>query len=473
MYLSGYAATPAFLLSSPALTASDDRNRRIEKLNRISFKKYRVVMATIGSLGDLHPYIALALEMKKRNIEPVIATTENYRERIESLGIQFHRIRPDLPNPGTPEYLEMMDGVVDPNHGAEYLFKRLLAPAIRGMYHDLRAAIKDADLLVTHPIVLAGPLVAQTSGIPWISTVLSPASLWSEFDPFVPPNMPWLHKVLTLLGPSAARLFKKAIETLTDPWLVQLYELREDLGLPPSEHPLFEGQFSPELNLALFANAFCIPKSDWPSNTVVTGFPFFDQTDNVMDPELKRFLDEGPPPIVFTLGSAAIHVAGDFYRESVAAAKMLQRRAVLLVGNDQNRLQEPLPEGIVAFNYAPFGELLPRAKALVHQGGVGTTGQGLRAGIPMLVVPFAHDQPDNAARVTRLGVGRTISRSNYKAARVAKELRELLLNPVYVKRAYQIGHRVRCENGASLAVSHILTQLNERVSNRPALRIVA
>ena len=429
-------------------------------------------MTTIGSLGDLHPYIALALEMKKRNIEPVIATTENYRERVESLGIQFHPIRPELPNPGTPEYLEMMDGVVDPNHGAEYLFKRLLVPAVRGMYQDLSAAIKGADLLVTHPIVLAGPLVAQTSGIPWISTVLSPASLWSEFDPFVPPNMPWLHKVLTWLGPSAARLYKKAIETLTDPWLVQLYELREDLGLPPAEHPLFEGQFSPELNLALFANSLCVPKSDWPRNTVVTGFPFFDQKDNAkMEPELSRFLDAGPPPIVFTLGSAAVHVAGDFYRESVAAAKMLQRRAVLLVGSDENRPKEPLPEGIAAFNYAPFGELLPRAKALVHQGGVGTTGQGLRAGIPMLVVPFAHDQPDNAARITRLGVGRTITRSNYKAARVAKELRELLLNPFYVKRAYQIGHRVRCENGASLAVSQILDRLNE--SSRIALRTVA
>ena len=431
-------------------------------------------MTTIGSLGDLHPYIALALEMKRRYIEPVIATTENYREKVESLGIDFHPIRPELPQPETSEYREMMDGVVDPNTGAEYLFKRLLVPAVRGMYQDLSRAVKGADLLITHPIVLAGPLVAQKTGIPWISTVLSPASLWSDFDPFVPPNMPWLHKVLTLLGPSAARLYKKAIETLTDPWLVELYELREDLGLPPAEHPLFEGQFSPELNLALFASALCVPKSDWPTNTVITGFPFFDQKDNAeMDPELSRFLDEGPPPIVFTLGSAAVHVAGDFYRESVAAAKLLKRRAVLLIGSEQNRPKGPLPEGIAVFNYAPFGELLPRAKALVHQGGVGTTGQGLRAGIPMLVVPFAHDQPDNAARVTRLGVARTISRSNYKAERVAKELKELLLNPFYVKRAYQVGHRVRCENGASLAVGQILNRLNERRTDRIALRTVA
>ena len=103
------------------------------------FRRNRVVMATIGSLGDLHPYIALALEMKRRYIEPVIATTANYREKVESLGIRFHPIRPELPNPGTPEYLEMMDGVVDPNRGAEYLFKRLLVPAIRGIWFGRRS----------------------------------------------------------------------------------------------------------------------------------------------------------------------------------------------------------------------------------------------------------------------------------------------------------------------------------------------
>ena len=283
---------------------------------------------------------------------------------------------------------------------------------------------------------------------------------------------PWLHRVLTFFGPSAARAYEKLIKLVTNPWLVELYEFREDLGLPPRGHPLFEGQFSPELNLALFANAMCVPKSDWPRNTVITGFPFYDKKDNAaMEPALQRFLDEGPAPLVFTLGSAAVHIAGDFYRESVRTAQLLKRRAVLLVGSDENRPKEPLPEGIVAFNYAPFGEILPRAAAVVHQGGVGTTGQAMRAGIPALVVPFAHDQPDNAARVTRLGVARTISRREYKAERVAIELRELLLNPFYMRRAQQIGHRVRCENGAAFAVDLILDQINKRRST--ALRSVA
>ena len=439
-----------------------------------TFRRNRVVMATMGSLGDLHPYIALALEMRKRYIEPVIATSETYRQRIESLNIEFYPIRPAMPEPETSEYFKMVEGVVDPNRGAEYLFKRILVPALRDMYDDLSWAIEDADLLVTHPIVLAGPLVAQKTGTPWVSTALAPASLWSAFDPWVPPNMPWLHDVLKAGGPVAARLYQKFIKIITNPWLREVYEFREELGLSRGEHPLFEGQFAPDLNLALFSRLMCEPQEDWPANTVITGFPFYDKKDNAPpDTNLLRFLGRGPAPIVFTLGSAAIHVAGDFYRESIKAAKLLKRRAILLVGNDQNRPKGPLSEDIAVFNYAPYGELLPRAAAVVHQGGVGTTGQSMRAGIPMIVVPFAHDQHDNAARVERLGVSRTVARSNYKAERVASELKELLSNPSYSRRAREMGSRVRSESGASLAVDLILNQINERNANRFALRTVA
>jgi UDP:flavonoid glycosyltransferase YjiC (YdhE family) len=472
MYLSGYVTTPACLLSSRRVETVTQPNRRNEKLN--TFRKTRIVMTTAGSLGDLNPYIALALEMKKRNIEPVIASTDAYRERVESLNIEFHAIRPKMAKPDTPEYFEKVKGVVDPNRGAEYLFKRILVPALRDTYQDLSAAIKGADLLITHPIVLAGPPLAQKSGIPWISTVLSPASLWSAFDPFVPPNMPWIHGLLKLGGPPIARLYKKLMKAVTDPWLKDVYAFRAELGLPRGEHGLFEGQYAPELNLALFSKVMYEPQADWPANTVVTGFPFFDKKDNApVDPELLRFLNSGPAPIVFTLGSAAIHVAGNFYQESAAAAKVLNRRAILLLGSDRNRPKEPLPEGVVAFDYAPFGELLPRAAAMIHQGGVGTTGQGLRAGIPMIVVPFAHDQPDNAARIGRLGVARTITRDSYKAERVATELKELLENPSYSRCAREVGSRVRSESGAALAVDLIMDQLNQQQADRFALRTVA
>ena len=413
-------------------------------------------MTTFGSFGDVHPYVALAAEMKKRGLIPVIVTGENYRVKVENLGIEFHPMRPAVPELDTPEAVEIIDRVMDPRRGAEYLFKEILAPAVRDSYEDLRHAVQGADVLITHPVTLAGPLLARKSGLPWVSTVLAPASLWSAYDPFVPPNAPWLHAALRFGGPLVAHGFKKLVEAGTNAWLKPLFEFRKELGLPKNGHPVFEGQYSPALNLALFSKVMCAPQKDWPANTVVTGFPFYDKKDDSStESELLRFLNSGSAPIVFTLGSAAVYVAGEFFRESIEAARILGRRAVLLVGADRNRPAEPLPDGVAVFNYAPYGELLPRAAAVVHQGGVGTTGQTLRAGVPMLVMPYNHDQPDNAARVVRLGVARTISRESYKARSVVKELTGLMEKPSYAERAKVVGEQVRAENGAAAAVELI------------------
>jgi rhamnosyltransferase subunit B len=161
----------------------------------------------------------------------------------------------------------------------------------------------------------------------------------------------------------------------------------------------------------------------WPPHTQVTGFVLY-QGRRRLPPEVARFLEAGPAPLVFTLGSSAVSAAGPFYQESVEAVRRLGHRAVLLVGTDpQNHPPEPLPAGVLAVPYAPHGDLFPRALAIIHQGGIGTTGQTLRAGRPMLVVPYAFDQPDNAVRVMNLGVARTLLPKHYAAMRVVKQVR--------------------------------------------------
>jgi rhamnosyltransferase subunit B len=125
---------------------------------------------------------------------------------------------------------------------------------------------------------------------------------------------------------------------------------------------------------------------------------------------------------------------------------------VLLIGTDpQNQPSEPLPPGVLAVPYAPHGDLFPRALAIIHQGGIGTTGQALRAGRPMLVVPHAFDQPDNAARVTGLGVARTLLPKHYTATRAVTQVRTLLENPSYAQRAAEVGDMVRLEDGIQRA----------------------
>ncbi|MEO6461795.1 MAG: nucleotide disphospho-sugar-binding domain-containing protein, partial [Candidatus Eisenbacteria bacterium] len=171
---------------------------------------------------------------------------------------------------------------------------------------------------------------------------------------------------------------------------------------------------------------------------------------------LEEFLTAGDPALVFTLGSSAVHLAGDFYTVSLRAAARLGRRALLLVGREtKNVLPSPLPPGIAAFDYVPFSEVLPRGAATIHQGGVGTTAQAMRAGRPMLVVPFAHDQYDHAARITRRGIGLTLERSHYDEPQVAAALARLLGEPSFAARAAEVGARVRAERGAAAAADAI------------------
>jgi UDP:flavonoid glycosyltransferase YjiC (YdhE family) len=189
---------------------------------------------------------------------------------------------------------------------------------------------------------------------------------------------------------------------------------------------------------------------------MITGFPFYDRKDEQPPPpELLRFLDEGEPPMLFTLGSSAVWIAKDFYDIGIEAARQLKRRALLLIGDERNRPQMPLPEGIAAFDYAPHSLVMPRASLIVHQGGIGTTGQALRAGKPMLVVPYGQDQPDNARRCAELGVARVLPRDRYTLPNVLDQLSKLLAGPAYSAKAEEVAQRVREEHGARTACDAI------------------
>lgn len=399
---------------------------------------------------------------------PIIGTSGFYRDMVEKAGIDFHPVRPDV----NPEDYSLVERLFHAKNGPEILIREVLLPQLRESYHDLLEAINGADILITHPITFAGPIVAEKTKIPWVSTILAPLSLFSAYDLPVFPLFPFL-KNLDRFGPWAGGLLIRFAKFVTRNWSEPIRRLRAEIGLPPGGDPIYEGQFSPELVLGLFSPLLTKRGTDWPQNTRITGFLFYDKEadrlvdKNGADPDahgkLERFLESGPPPVVFTLGSSAVMAAGDFYRESVDAARTLGIRAVLLVGKDPRNIPaEPLPDDIALFDYVPYSQIFPKAAAIVHQGGIGTTAQALQAGKPMLVVPFAFDQPDNAYRVTRLGVARTIYRYRYSARLAATELKTLLSNAAYSSRAEQVGKIVRTENGVAVACDAIEMQLGTR-----------
>jgi rhamnosyltransferase subunit B len=418
----------------------------------------RVVLTAVGSLGDLHPYIAIALGLKARGHEAVVATSACYQKKIEALGLSFRAVRPDSTILSDPAAMRRF---MDLRSGTFGVLREIFLPALRDSYDDTLAAADGADMLVSHTIFYATRLVSETTGIPWVSTIITPSGLFSAFDPPLIPGYPGLSRMLRPLGAAFTGTLGRALKWATCSWAGPWYRLRKELGLPPSrENPLVDGH-SPSLVLALFSSVLAAKQADWPPQTLVTGFPLFDREDEAGLPAgLVRFLDDGPPPIVFTLGISSATVAGSFFEDSVAAADALGRRAVL-VGKRHGGSPTPLPKSVFACEYAPFSQLFPKAAAIVHAGGIGSTGLAMRSGRPMLVVPFAHDQPDNAERLRRLGAARIVYPHRYTSARVASELRHVLDEPSYSQRASEIGNQVQQEDGVQVACDALEAMLHE------------
>jgi len=414
----------------------------------------RIVITSLGSLGDIYPYLGIARQLMHRGHHAVFVTSAYYRALIEGEGITFYPARPDV----DPEDHAMIRRIMDPKRGPDLLLREGLLPHLQDSYADLAAAARGADLLVTHPITFAGPIVAEQQQIRWVSTVLAPMSFFSAYDLPVFPSLLWL-AWLRRLGPRVSRALIRVGKWVTRRWTDPIRVLRADLGLPTNADPLYEGQFSPGLTLALFSRLLATSQPDWPPHTQITGFSFY-QGPNGLPQEVERFLDAGPAPLVFTLGSSAVSAAGSFYQESIETARRLRCRAMLLIGSDpQNQPSEALPPGMLAVSYAPHSDLFPRALAIIHQGGIGTTAQALRAGRPMLIVPHAFDQPDNADRVRSLGVSRTLVPKHYTATRAVEQLRALLENPAYAQRASEVADIVRAEDGVQRACDVIALYL--------------
>lgn len=410
-----------------------------------------IVLTTFGSLGDLHPKIALGLELKKRGHNIRFATMDFYREKVEMLGFEYIPMAPHM----DPDEVARAPELMDAKTGTAKILRDIILPNVRQMYEDLSKAVVGADLIITGEIVYAARSVVEKSGIKWVSTTLAPISLFSAYDPSVPPPAPWFEN-LRGLGVTFHRGVHGVMRWIISDWLKPYRKFRLDIGLTEDHDPIFGGKYSDLLHLVMFSKALAKPQPDWPRASLQTGFCLYDGQDDsgTMPDGLAEFLGAGDPPIVFTLGSAAVMDARDFFDESARAAKTLGRRAVLLYGRD-NTPPKGLDDNIVGFEYAPYSLVFPKADCVVHQGGVGTTGQVLRAGVPHLIMPYGHDQPDNAARCRRMGVAEIIGRDEYKASNAVKMLRKILSDPGYSVKASEAAKIIQGEHGTITACDAI------------------
>lgn len=432
----------------------------------------RIVLATAGTAGDLNPFIAIALELRARGCHPVIATQKEFEPAIAAEGLDFHLVRPGVDDVRRELGLDPAQIVQRATHGStglEFAVRRIAMPFLTRAFEDMMAATADADLVVTHTSAFAARLAAEKRRLPWLSTALAPFTFMSAYDP---PLLSLLPPVLALRRMTGARsdaALTRVLRVATASWTAKFQQMRARLGLPPSANPLFEGQFSPFGTLALYSPLLGSVQPDFPTDCTLTGFCFHDRRggkDAQLSAELDAFLAEGSPPLVFTLGSALPLGPGRFFEVSLAAARALGRRAVLLAGPQAGGARAADPDVLVT-DYAPHSQLFPRASAVIHHGGIGTAAQALQAGKPQLVVPFFADQPDNAVRLEGLGVARALAEGAYRPDAVARALGQLLRGP-HAARAADLSRRLADENGPARAADRI-----EALLSRPPHRLTA
>ena len=409
----------------------------------------RIMLATFGSPGDLYPFLAIGTELRARGHQPIVATSAFYRDLVAAANLGFAPVRPDRsPGQQDPDFL---DRVIRDRLAPGAVFRAMFLPSLRESLEDQLGAMEGVDAVVTHPLASAARLAAEARALPWISAVMQPMGYLSAYEPPLvgPRAISW---ILRGLGPASIRLVLKLARRLTDEWAREWRELRAELGLAPvGDHPLWEGQHSPICSLGLFPRVLGEPQPDWPPQARVTGFPFYRPPHQSLDPKLRHFLENGEPPLVFTLGTTAINDPGSFFEESSAVVRRLGRRAVFFVGHGKQERCEDVSGEALAVSYAPHDLVFPFARAIVHQGGIGTLSETLLAGKPMLIMPYGHDQADNAWRANRLGVARVVSRGRYRASVVGQELSRLLEDPAPRAAATRVSGEVSRECGVARA----------------------
>lgn len=373
-----------------------------------------VLLFPFGSHGDVHPFIGLGLSLRARGHAVTLASNGHFRGLVEKAGLPF------VEQGSADEFLQVMDhpDLWHPRRAFPYVMRNGVFRALRPQF-DLIAerAAREPVLVVASCLGFGARVARDKLGLPLVTVHLQPSVLWSDREPPALPGLfgpRWWQRFLYRFG---ERFF---VDPVTLP---ELNRFRAEVGLPPVRR-VMNWWHSPDLTLGLFPDWFAPPQPDWPA-VVLTRFPLWDESDvTPLSPDVEQFLNEGDAPLVFTPGTANKQAA-DFFAAAAEACRLLKRRGMLL-SRFREQIPAGLPDAVRHFDYVPFGKLLPRAAALAHHGGIGTTAQGLKAGVPQLLMPLAHDQPDNAARVRKLGVGDWLTPSRFRGPAVADALGRLL-----------------------------------------------
>jgi UDP:flavonoid glycosyltransferase YjiC (YdhE family) len=379
----------------------------------------RVLIAASGSYGDVHPFLAIGRELKRRGHDVRFFTSSYFDAAVIEAGLVPVGIGSVESYQSTVRHPDAFH----PRKGFRIIAQanlELLEEAYRRMDEHV---LPGETIAVGSTLALAARLLQERRGIPTATAHLAPsifrsaenpprydgAGTAARFPPFLNRIVFWILDKL-FIDPEIAAGFNR---------------FRAELGLPPVKRMFHEWIHEADLLLGLFPEWFGRPQPGWPSNLRLTGFPLYDGADGApLSHEVEEFLKSGAPPVLFTPGTAATSEAS-FFRESLQACRESGARALFLT-RYREQLPAELPSSVRHFDYLRFSKLLPRVAAIVHHGGIGTSSQALAAGIPQLVRPLAYDQFDNAYRLETAGVARVVASKRYRAREVEDAIRDLI-----------------------------------------------
>ena len=405
----------------------------------------KVILSTVGSAGDTFPFIGLGQCLVERGHEVVLLVNEHFTSQAERVGIRVHATSTEA------DYQQAIENpaLFHPRDGFKVI-AGYVGQTLGTIYRALEAEFEpDRSVIVSHWMDFASRTFQDRHRAPLVTLLLQPMLLRSLID-----TPTWM------VGPDVNRLprwAKRGLFRAADRWIIDprleppINALRASVALGAIHSPLQGWMFSPLLTLGMWPEFFAPPQADWPASVRLAGFPLFDATEPV-DADVAEFLGCGDPPIVFTQGTAM----GDsrrFFVSAVDAAERLGRRAVLL--SSFGAPPERLPETVHFARFAPLSEILSRCAAVVHHGGIGTTAAGLAAGVPQLITPLSHDQPDQAVRIKRLGVGDWLRPGSISADSLAAKLRPLLEQPSVAERCVELSTQTRQTDGLTTAADLI------------------
>ena len=379
----------------------------------------RILIQSLGSAGDVHPLLGLGRALVLRGHDVHMIACAAFAGAVVEAGLHFV----ECGDAAMFERLKDNPDLWHPRKGLAFVMREAVAPSLRPAYASIvERIIPGETVLLASTLGLSALVAAETHGVPIAVAHLAPCNFPSVHHP---PQFAGLPLPAWLPDPILRGAFR-VIDVVSDRMVCPaLNEFRASLGLAPVKRIFTSWTHAADVLLGLFPAWFAAPQPDWPQHLQLTGFPLWDVGDDaVLDPDLAAWFDAGPPPIVFTAGSANIFGAA-FYRASIDAARGIGRRAVLVTQN-REILPRDLPDDVRHVAYAPFAQLFARSAAVVHHGGIGTTAQGLAAGIPAVVAAMGFDQFDNGARLRELGAGTVLPMSRYTATRAARALRALL-----------------------------------------------